>query len=143
MALKLTDEVAVITGDSVGIAITEGLAAEGANLVLGARDAGRVETDIFDRTVTLSYLELAGRDIVAAVGGTDKVDTLQSILRRGLLKGLITDEATAAALVGRAEGAVFAVPQSRAPAEAANRSAKARVFASPRACRADSPRPVE
>jgi len=43
--LKLTGKVAVITGGSIGLAIAEGLAAEGVNLVLGARDAARVEAE--------------------------------------------------------------------------------------------------
>ncbi|MEQ8700526.1 MAG: SDR family oxidoreductase [Bauldia litoralis] len=44
MDLGLTDKVAVITGGSVGIglAVAEGLAAEGAHLVLAARQADRV-----------------------------------------------------------------------------------------------------
>ena len=45
MDLGLRGKVAVITGGSVGIglAVAEGLAAEGARVVLAARDAGRVE----------------------------------------------------------------------------------------------------
>jgi 3-oxoacyl-[acyl-carrier protein] reductase len=47
MDLGLRNKVAVITGGSVGIglAIAEGLAAEGANIVMVARGAGRVETE--------------------------------------------------------------------------------------------------
>jgi 3-oxoacyl-[acyl-carrier protein] reductase len=47
MDLGLRNKVAVITGGSVGIglAIAEGLAAEGANLVLVARNGERVETE--------------------------------------------------------------------------------------------------
>jgi 3-oxoacyl-[acyl-carrier protein] reductase len=47
MDLGLRGKVAVITGGSVGIglAVAEGLAAEGANLVLAARDAARVERE--------------------------------------------------------------------------------------------------
>lgn len=45
MDLGLKDKVAVITGGSVGIglAVAEGLAAEGVHLVLAARDAGRLD----------------------------------------------------------------------------------------------------
>jgi NAD(P)-dependent dehydrogenase (short-subunit alcohol dehydrogenase family) len=47
MDLELKNKVAVITGGSVGIglAIAEGLAAEGVNLVLAARGAERVKTE--------------------------------------------------------------------------------------------------
>lgn len=47
MDMGLRDKVAVITGGSVGIglAIAEGLAAEGARVVLAARDASRVERE--------------------------------------------------------------------------------------------------
>ena len=47
MDLGLKDKVAVITGGSVGIglAIAEGLAAEGVNLVLAARGAERVHEE--------------------------------------------------------------------------------------------------
>jgi 3-oxoacyl-[acyl-carrier protein] reductase len=47
MDLGLRDKIAVITGGSVGIglAVAEGLAAEGANLVIGARNADRVNAE--------------------------------------------------------------------------------------------------
>lgn len=47
MDLGLSGKVAVITGGSVGIglAIAEGLAAEGCNLVLAARGSERVEAE--------------------------------------------------------------------------------------------------
>lgn len=47
MDLGLRDKVAVITGGSVGIglAVAEGLAAEGAHLVLAARHGGRLEAE--------------------------------------------------------------------------------------------------
>ena len=47
MDLQLKDKVAVITGGSIGIglAIAEGLAAEGVHLVLAARQADRVQAE--------------------------------------------------------------------------------------------------
>jgi len=47
MDLELKDKVAVITGGSVGIglAVAEGLAAEGVHLVLAARQEDRVKTE--------------------------------------------------------------------------------------------------
>lgn len=47
MDLELKDKVAVITGGSIGIglAVAEGLAAEGVNLVLAARQADRVKAE--------------------------------------------------------------------------------------------------
>ena len=59
-----------------------------------------VDTDLSRRCVTLAYNELAGRNIVAAAGGPDKVDAIRSVLKSGLLSGLITDEATALKLAG-------------------------------------------
>jgi len=100
------------------------------------RDRRRIETGISDRTVTLSYDELAGCNIVAAGGGADKIDALQAILRSGLLKGLITDEATAATLVARADGAAIAVCRSCVPVKAANRVARPASLQPPRARRA-------
>ena len=47
MDLGLRDKVAVITGGSVGIglAVAEGLAAEGANLVISARGKDRLDAE--------------------------------------------------------------------------------------------------
>jgi DNA-binding transcriptional regulator LsrR (DeoR family) len=59
-----------------------------------------IETGLAERSLTLTYEELRGRRIVAAAGGADKVEAIRSVLRSGLLSGLITDEATARNLVG-------------------------------------------
>jgi DNA-binding transcriptional regulator LsrR (DeoR family) len=65
-----------------------------------------VETGLAERSLTLTYEELRGRRIIAAAGGADKVEAIRSVLRSGLLSGLITDEATARALVGEQASAV-------------------------------------
>jgi DNA-binding transcriptional regulator LsrR (DeoR family) len=72
------------------------LGARGEILTYFHDENGRlIDTDLSRRCVTLSYGELVGRNIVAAAGGPDKVEALRSILKTGLLSGLITDEATA------------------------------------------------
>jgi DNA-binding transcriptional regulator LsrR (DeoR family) len=65
-----------------------------------------IETGLAERSLTLTYEELKGRRIVAAAGGVDKVDAIRSVLRSGLLSGLITDEVTARTLVGESTSAV-------------------------------------
>src|SRR5258707_10117138 len=68
MDLQLRDKVAVITGGSVGIglAVAEGLAAEGVNLVLVARQAGRITAEAA-RVADKFKVRAVG---VAADGGT-------------------------------------------------------------------------
>lgn len=77
MDLGLKDKVAVITGGSVGIglAVAEGLAAEGAHLVLAARDAGRLDAaraqilaghDVQVATVPCDVATAAGTEAVIA-----------------------------------------------------------------------------
>ena len=56
--------------------------------------------------------ELRGRMMVAVAGGVEKVEALRAVLRSGLLKGLITDEATGRSLV---EGRPTPAPAYRAP----------------------------
>jgi 3-oxoacyl-[acyl-carrier protein] reductase len=73
MDLELKDKVAVITGGSVGIglAVAEGLAAEGVHLVLGARQENRVKTEA-KRIAEKFKVRVAGAAVdVATVGGTD------------------------------------------------------------------------
>jgi NAD(P)-dependent dehydrogenase (short-subunit alcohol dehydrogenase family) len=75
MDLQLTDKVAVITGGTVGIglATARGLAAEGANLVLCARDEARLRSVVdrikndFPVRVTGVPADVAGPDGVAAL----------------------------------------------------------------------------
>ena len=63
-------------------------------------DGKLVETEISRRIVTLTYEELGKGRLIAAAGGADKLEAIRSVLRSGLLSGFITDEATAARLVG-------------------------------------------
>lgn len=58
-----------------------------------------VETTMSDRTFTLGREQLSNRRIVAVAGGRIKLPALRAVLASGLLTGLITDEATAVALM--------------------------------------------
>ncbi len=81
MDLGLRNKVAVITGGSVGIglAIAEGLAAEGTNLVLAARDAGRLatETERIARQFGVLAVPVAG-DVGTAPGCAALIDAVQT-----------------------------------------------------------------
>ena len=78
-------------------------AAGGAGEMLGHffdAQGGVLETTLSARTRSV---ELNTRDdsrIVAIAGGAEKVGAVRAVLRSGWLKGLITDEATARAIVG-------------------------------------------
>ncbi|WP_062017506.1 sugar-binding transcriptional regulator [Aureimonas sp. AU4] len=58
-----------------------------------------VETLLTARTISPEIAHLRGRRIVALAGGASKVEGVRSVLRSGLLTGLVTDERTARALV--------------------------------------------
>ena len=64
----------------------------------------RVETEISGRITSLPYEELKGGKLVAVAGGTAKPDAIRAVLSSGLLHGLLTDERTAAALLGPKPG---------------------------------------
>jgi NAD(P)-dependent dehydrogenase (short-subunit alcohol dehydrogenase family) len=75
MDLALKGKAAVITGGSVGIglAIAEGLAAEGVNLLLSARDGARLEREAARITATFGVrVEVAAGD----VSGPEAVDAI-------------------------------------------------------------------
>ncbi len=61
---------------------------------------GRVETDLTGRLASLSYEDLKVGKLVAIAGGTAKQEAIRAVLSSGLLHGLLTDERTAADLVG-------------------------------------------
>jgi len=75
MDLGLRDKVAVITGGSVGIglAVAEGLAAEGANIVLVARNAERVDTEAARIAETYGVITHGVAADVATAAGCDAV----------------------------------------------------------------------
>ncbi len=64
------------------------------------RAGAPVETELSNRTLSLSCNDLRGTRMVAVAGGTEKVDAIRAILKSGFLKGLITNESTAGALAG-------------------------------------------
>ena len=64
-------------------------------------DGKPVETTLSDRTFTLGRDRLRDRRIVAVSGGKVKIDATRAVLASGLLSGLITDEATAQALMAK------------------------------------------
>ncbi len=75
-------------------------------------DGGLVASGLCGRAMSPGVDELRGRMIVAVAGGAEKVEALRSVLRSGLLRGLITDEATGRSLV---EGRPAQPPGHRAP----------------------------
>ena len=60
----------------------------------------RVETSLSARTIAPDLEALRAPRVVAVAGGEGKVAAIGSVLRSGLLDGLITDERTALALTG-------------------------------------------
>lgn len=58
-----------------------------------------VETELSERTMGLTSADLTNTNIVAVAGGDTKLPAIRSILKSGLISGLITDERTARALV--------------------------------------------
>ena len=79
------------------------LAAEGiVGEVLGQfldRAGGVVNCVMAQRSISLRLDELRGRAVIGVAGGADKVAAIAATLRSGLLSGLVTDEATAQAIL--------------------------------------------
>lgn len=64
-------------------------------------NAGKaVETTLSSRALALAREDISNRRIVAVAGGKVKVRAIKSVLEGRYLKGLVTDERTARALVG-------------------------------------------
>ena len=71
-----------------------------------------VVTGLAGRAMSPTVEDLRDRMIVAVAGGEEKVEALRAVLRSGLLKGLVTDEATGRRLVA---GEPETAPEPRAP----------------------------
>ncbi|MCG6903551.1 MAG: sugar-binding transcriptional regulator [Rhodobacter sp.] len=94
----------VSTGMIEPAELDEVLARGGVGELLGNFfDAGgaSVETSLTERTLSVSLEDSRGTRIVAVAGGKEKIGAIRSVLMSGRLAGLITDERTASALVGK------------------------------------------
>lgn len=70
----------------------------------------RVPAGINSRAVAIELEEIQGKQVVAIAGGQSKIRAIASVLESGVITGLITDEATAQAVVA------LASPTAAAPA---------------------------
>ena len=61
----------------------------------------KVRASLHERVVAIDPEQLRGRDAIAVAGGEPKVEAILSILRTGILSGLITTDSTARKLLGR------------------------------------------
>ena len=92
-----------LTDAEIGELIERGGVGEIAGWVFDAQ--GRLlEGGINERNAALPLAELAQARIVGVAGGHEKVAAIRAAMRGGLLGGLITDEATAAALLETGNG---------------------------------------
>jgi len=58
-----------------------------------------VDAELNDRAVAIKLEEIKGKPVVAIAGGEDKPQAIKAVLESRVIKGLITDEATAKAIV--------------------------------------------
>lgn len=63
-----------------------------------------VQADINERAVAIRLEELEGRQVVAVAGGTGKSRAIAAVLESRVITGLVTDEATAKAVLDVAAG---------------------------------------
>ncbi|HUC18509.1 MAG TPA: sugar-binding transcriptional regulator [Acetobacteraceae bacterium] len=77
----------------------DGAAAEALGSFFDA-EGQRIETELHDRLIGIGPDTLVGREVLAVAGGLEKVAAIRAILRTQLISALITDERTAASLVG-------------------------------------------
>jgi DNA-binding transcriptional regulator LsrR (DeoR family) len=65
-------------------------------------DGGEVPCAMAERSISLRLRELRDRRVIGVAGGLDKARAIRATLASGLLAGLVTDEATAAAVLATA-----------------------------------------
>lgn len=68
---------------------------------LFARDGRPIDHDINNRTIAVDIEAIRGRDVVLLCGGLEKIEALESVLRSGLIRGLIIDGDSARVLARR------------------------------------------
>ena len=66
---------------------------------LFAADGTEVDHELSRRTLAVEFERLRGRDVVLAAGGLAKVPAIQSLLRTGVVRALVTDGDSARALM--------------------------------------------
>ncbi len=64
-------------------------------------DGRKVGTSLHDRVIAFAPEALRGREAIGVAGGEYKAEAILSVLRAGILSGLITTDATARKLLGR------------------------------------------
>jgi DNA-binding transcriptional regulator LsrR (DeoR family) len=78
--------------------------------------AGRpVAAEINERAIAVRLEEIKGRKVVAVAGGSDKTQAIMAVLESRVITGLITDEATAKAIVEALGGRRTATAAKRGP----------------------------
>lgn len=68
------------------------------------KNGNPVAAELNDRAVALRLEEIKGKSVVAIAGGEDKTEAIKAVLESHVMKGLITDEATAKAIVDSLDG---------------------------------------
>jgi DNA-binding transcriptional regulator LsrR (DeoR family) len=63
-----------------------------------------VAAELNERAVAVKLEEIKGKSVVAVAGGADKTEAIKAVLESHVIKGLITDEATAKAIVDSLDG---------------------------------------
>ena len=73
-----------------------------------------VAAELNDRAVALKLEEIKGKSVVAIAGGANKIEAIKAVLESHVIKGLITDEATAKAIVDTLDGSDVAAGKKMA-----------------------------
>ncbi|HEY1383744.1 MAG TPA: sugar-binding domain-containing protein, partial [Dongiaceae bacterium] len=73
-----------------------------------------VDAELNERAVAVKLEEIKGKPVVAIAGGEDKPQAIMAVLESRVIKGLITDEATAKMIVDRIDAGQSAAGVQRA-----------------------------